>query len=256
MNRNRVSRIKQNIVQRKLGNIISIEGMGGDEILGGYNSHLYMVIRDLYYKNNNKALLKKLIRFTGKNIHEILQISNQLIKSNYHANTDLSEIRINSNKKKFINNRLNYYDVIKFREIENGSLFRTLRFRDRSSSACGRELRFPLLDHHLVANCLAMPIDIKFKNGITKFPLRNLLTNLDTELAMQKKLSTNSAQTEWFKNDLKNWVIDNINSLKSKKVIEDKYFKNINKYFSKNINNTFFLWQLVNLNLFYENLKR
>ena len=101
-----------------------------------------------------------------------------------------------------------------------------------------------------------MPIDIKFKNGITKFPLRNLLTNLDTELAMQKKLSTNSAQTEWFKNDLKNWVIDNINSLKSKKVIEDKYFKNINKYFSKNINNTFFLWQLVNLNLVYVNLKR
>ena len=43
---------KQNIELKKLGNIVTFEGIGGDEILGGYNSHLYLLIRylsSIYY---------------------------------------------------------------------------------------------------------------------------------------------------------------------------------------------------------------
>ena len=69
-----------------------------------------------------------------------------------------------------------------------------------------------------------MPLEVKFKNGFTKYPLRNLLSQFSSNLFLQKKYSANSAQTEWLKNDLKNWAYDNINSLKNKKVIDKKYF--------------------------------
>ena len=65
-----------------------------------------------------------------------------------------------------------------------------------------------------------------------------------------------SPQTSWFLNDLKDWAMDNINSLNCKKVIEKKYFLKVNNLFKPKVNNTFYLWQLVNLNLFYENLKK
>ena len=64
-----------------------------------------------------------------------------------------------------------------------------MRFRDRSSSACGRELRFPLLDHNLVSHSLAMPYEIKFRHGLTKYPLRNLLNQTDKKLSLKKKIA-------------------------------------------------------------------
>ncbi len=251
-----VAEFKQNIELKKMGHIVSFEGIGGDEILGGYNSHLYLIIRYLHFNKINKTLYKNLIKFSGKKIKEILKISKQFIQSDFYGNTDLSKIRINKHKKKVIKDNINYYDILKFNEIENGSLFRTLRFRDRSSSACGRELRFPLLDHNLVAHSLGMPIEIKFKDGFTKFPLRNLLSQIDRKLSMKKKNSANSAQTDWLKKDLKSWAYDSINSLKNKKVIDKKYFLNLHKQFSTKEKNSFYLWQLINLNLFYENLKK
>ena len=144
-----------------------------------------MLIRYLHYNKTNPTLYKKLIKFSGKKISEILNSSKKFIQSNFYGNTDLSNIRTNKYKKK-VNDKINYFDIIKFREIENGSLYRTLRFRDRSSAACGRELRFPLLDHNLVAHSLAMPLEVKFKNGFTKYPLRNLLSQFSSNLFLQK----------------------------------------------------------------------
>tara|TARA_B100001093_G_C26851927_1_gene1025508 strand:+ start:2849 stop:4615 length:1767 start_codon:yes stop_codon:yes gene_type:complete len=251
-----VAEFKQNIELKKLGNIVSFEGVGGDEILGGYNSHLYLLIRYLHYNKKNKLLYKNLIKFSGKKIDQILKISKRFIQSNFYGNTDLSDIRFKNLKKRGIKENINYYEIIKFREIENGALYRTLRFRDRSSSACGRELRFPLLDHNLVSHSLAMPYEIKFRHGFTKYPLRNLLNQADNKLSLKKKNSTNSAQTDWLKKDLKSWAYDNIHSLNNKNVIDKKYFLNLDKQFSLKIKNSFYLWQLINLNLFYENLKK
>ena len=42
----------------------------------------------------------------------------------------------------------------------------------------------------------------------------------------------------------------------NKDVIEKKYFKNMEKNFSLKTKNSFYLWQLVNLNLFLDNIKK
>ena len=95
-----------------------------------------------------------------------------------------------------------------------------------------------------------------FENGFTKSPLRSIVYKVDKNLSIQKKRSNNSAQTTWFLNELKEWVLDNINSLYNKDVIEKKYFKNMEKHFSSKTKNSFYLWQLVNLNLFLDNIKK
>lgn len=250
-----VSEYKQNLEQKKLGNIVSFEGIGGDEIIGGYNSHLYLLIWDLYHNKKNNILLKKLIKFSGKNLKHILNVAKNFISSGLNGNTDLSKIRKLYKSKKIIKNN-NYYNTINYKEILDGSLFRTLRFRDRSSAACGRELRFPYLDHNLLIHSLSMPAHLKFENGFTKSPLRSIVYKVDKNLSIQKKRSNNSAQTTWFLNELKEWVLDNINSLYNKDVIKKKYFKNMEKHFSSKTKNSFYLWQLVNLNLFLDNIKK
>lgn len=245
-----IAEYKLNYMQRLNGNIVSVEGMGGDELLGGYNSHYYLAIRDLYISKKNPELLNNMIKKSKKSLKHILLITDQFINSNFNGNTDLSQIR--KKPRKFIKENLNYNKIF-LKEIFDGSLTRTLRFRDRSSAACGRELRFPLLDHKLVEYCLIMPFEKKFKDGYTKSPLREIVKIFFKKKSIDLKRSNNSAQSYWLKKDLKIWALDHINQLKNKKIIEDRYFKNINNFFSKDSKNTFYLWQLINLNIFFNN---
>lgn len=250
-----IAEYKLNLIQKNDGNLVSFEGIGGDESLGGYKSHQLLAIRDLYYSKKSNELMRQMINNSGMSLKNILKITNKFIKSGFNGNTDLSQIRYNYNSKKYDVNRANFFDKIKYHEIQNGSLYRTLRFRDRSSSACGRELRFPLLDHNLLILALALPINIKFANGLTKFPLRNILKKyLPKDYALPKR-SISSPQTYWLKKELKDWAIDNIQSLKLKNVINERYFQNVNNFFKHKSTNSFYIWQLINLNLFYDNLK-
>lgn len=247
-----VAEYKLNYAQRLNGNIVSLEGMGGDELLGGYNSHYYIAMRDLYISKKNPYLLKQMVKKSQKTLKYILRVTNQFINSNFNGNTDLSQIRKAS--KDFSIKKYNYKDLF-INEIFNGSLTRTLRFRDRSSAACGRELRFPLLDHKLAEYCLLMPFDKKFEYGYSKSPLRKIVKKKFLKKSSDLKRSNNSAQSYWLKNQLKGWALDNIEELKNKKVLENNYFKNVDQFFLKDSKNTFYLWQLINLNIFLNSIK-
>lgn len=250
-----IAEYKLNIEQKKDNNLVSFEGIGGDELLGGYKSHYLLAIRDLYYSGKSEKLMRQMIYNSKINLKKILSITDKFIKSGFNGNTDLSQIRYIKNLNKYKLSNKNFYDKIKYHDIEFGSLYRSLRFRDRSSSACGRELRFPLLDHKLLILSLALPLHIKFANGLTKSPLRNVIkTYLPKDYYLPKR-SVSSPQTYWLKKELKDWTMDNIRSLQSKKIINKNFFKKVNYFFKNEINNSFYIWQLINLNLFYNNLK-
>jgi asparagine synthase (glutamine-hydrolysing) len=250
-----IAEYKLNIEQKKDNNLVSFEGIGGDELLGGYKSHYLLAIRDLYYSGKSEKLMRQMIYNSKINLKKILSITDKFIKSGFNGNTDLSQIRYIKNLNKYKLSNKNFYDKIKYHDIEFGSLYRSLRFRDRSSSACGRELRFPLLDHKLLILSLALPLHIKFANGLTKSPLRNVIkTYLPKDYYLPKR-SVSSPQTYWLKKELKDWTMDNIRSLQSKKIINKNFFKKVNYFFKYEINNSFYIWQLINLNLFYNNLK-
>lgn len=62
--------------------------------------------------------------------------------------------------------------------IQEVGLPMLLHYEDRNSMAHGVEARLPFLDHRLVEFCLALPDDVKIKNGIRKYLLRMALKDM------------------------------------------------------------------------------
>ncbi len=246
---------KLNLEEAKRGEIVSFEGMGGDEILGGYNSHFLMALYELLKRKKlNKSILE-MQSYLGLTTKEVFKKSKRLIKSGFYASTDLSDFRA-SNK---INNKNiekdDWFKKIMFYDILEAKIPRTLRFRDRISSACSRELRFPLLDHEFLIYSLASPLDFKFRNGLPKYPLRKIVKKYFKQDFNHKKRSMSSPQTPWLQGPLRDWALDNLNALETKSVIEKKHITKVKKMLNQKINNSYLIWQLINLNLFYDNTK-
>ena len=49
--------------------------------------------------------------------------------------------------------------------------------------------------------------------------------------------------------------MDNLNSLEKRSILDRSYIKKGRKMLTGKINNSFYIWQLINLNLFFENTK-
>ena len=63
-----------------------------------------------------------------------------------------------------------------------------MRFHDRISAACSRELRFPLLDFNVIEYSLKLSNELKMKDGIPKYPLKNIINkHLPNHLFNKKK---------------------------------------------------------------------
>ena len=100
---------------------------------------------------------------------------------------------------------------------------------------------------------MAMSLEQKFLDGLPKYPLRKILLRyLPNNYILKNKNSINIPQTKILNTSLKYWSIKNINQLNKKFIFKEKF--NFNKYFSKK--NSFKVWQLINLNIFFDNLKK
>lgn len=75
---------------------------------------------------------------------------------------------------------------------------RGLRFNDRMSMACGRELRVPFLDHRLVEFGFGVPASMLLDRTGSKALFRRLATRwIPSEVAFARKRSVQSPQREW-----------------------------------------------------------
>jgi asparagine synthase (glutamine-hydrolysing) len=74
---------------------------------------------------------------------------------------------------------------------------------DRATMFYGVECREPFLDHRLVEFAAGMPMELKIKNGATKYPLRNLLSkHVPNEYFERKKQGFSVPIFEWFSKEL------------------------------------------------------
>src|SRR5581483_1449541 len=80
-----------------------------------------------------------------------------------------------------------------------------LRMEDRSSMAFSLEARVPLLDHRLAEFGLRLPDDLKFRNGWSKYALRQVMQGMvpDDVRLRTTKLGFAAPDRQWLATDLR-----------------------------------------------------
>jgi asparagine synthase (glutamine-hydrolysing) len=93
-----------------------------------------------------------------------------------------------------------------------------LQVEDRMSMAHGIESRVPFLDHPLVEFAATVPADIKFKGGNMKHLLKQVFEKeLPGEILNRRdKMGFPVPLKEWFEDDLKDFVMDNLSTMANK----------------------------------------
>jgi len=232
---------------------VSIEGQGSDEIFAGYYTHTLMAMRDMLRNSKDDKVFLKLSKNFKISKKDVLNLSNQLIKNNFGGSTDGTKISLSSQKVKI---NKSFLRSIEYFNIENNKLPRVLRFHDRISAGYSRELRFPYLDHNVVEIALSLSNEDKFKLGFPKYPLHKIIKrHLPLKLFLNKKRSNLVPQLEII-NSNKEWCLKIFDKLKKKKIIPLKFFVNATTSIYKKTKNSFHIWQLLNLYLFFEHIKK
>jgi len=130
---------------------------------------------------------------------------------------------------------------------------RGLRFNDRVSMAHSRELRVPFLDHRLVEFGFGIPEKFLFGAQGSKLLFRKMLArHVSASVAFAAKRSVQSPQREWLAGGWRS-LMENILASESFRargwVDADKASHAYQAYLSGKQENSFFLWQWLNLEL-------
>lgn len=147
---------------------------------------------------------------------------------------------------------------IQYRDLFYTKLPRALRFNDRISMAYSTELREPFLDHLLVEYAFALTEEMKIRNGVHKYLLREAIKEfVPFKITEAPKRALQTPQREWFAEELKEFVDQKLGDLERCTVKDWFDFKTIHKeweaYQNGDSKNSFFLWQWINASLLLAN---
>jgi asparagine synthase (glutamine-hydrolysing) len=143
---------------------------------------------------------------------------------------------------------------LQWRDLRYAKLPRALRFSDRVSMRASTELREPFLDHRLVELALRQPPERKLRDGQTKWMLRRITETLLPEGVVEApKRPLQTPQREWLRGPLKNWASERIEAALSQRGgawLDEKAVRTTwRDYVDYGSDNSFFVWQWVNLGL-------
>ncbi len=139
---------------------------------------------------------------------------------------------------------------LQYRDLFYTKIPRALRFNDRISMLHGTELREPFLDYRLVELAFAQSSDMKIKNGQGKWMLREIVKELlGNEVALAPKRPLQTPQREWMAHELHAYVDEKIVEFSNGNFVQkEKVVALWNAYKNGSQDNSFYLWQWINLN--------
>ncbi len=249
---------------------VCLSGDGGDELFGGYNRYLFvnrywklLGITPLIFRKNISSLIKKLspktidnffslinynkYNFYGDKIHKICNTLNFKNFSDFNDNvlSDLNDdnnLLVNQNIQKLelnnteINN-LNNVEILMLNDLKYYLPDDILVKVDRAAMKNSLETRMPFLSKEIIDYAWQIPFDQKINKNKSKHILKNLLKDYIPENLIEKKKKGFALPlADWFRNDLYEWVDENLNK------------KEINKYNIFNYKEVSKIWEEHKLN--------
>ncbi len=256
---------------------VILEGQGGDDIAAGYKYYFPIYLLDKIFNFELKDFFTEIFYFKKKeniNLPEFLFFFLNSIKGFYKGG--ISADGTVAQKNGFLNidakniNRIykntifdfckdeSYLKKIIFRDLFFCKLPRILRTVDRASMAYGKEIRVPILDENIVEYFYSLNSDEYIKKGNLRHKYRELFLNhfKDNKFILKKKKYLPDPQTDWLKTKLFDWMFEkltrqnfDLNGILNKKKLKEYL---LNFKVNKNINNSNFIWQLLNLEYLYK----
>ncbi len=244
---------------------VMLDGTGLDECYAGYqvhhdlylsekikekNSNIKKLISDYIFnwKIDKSSLLEKLKNFdlNNKAIDSSYLISKEMLnEKSIKALSSISPLSYNNKSLSSVKSSL--IDYMIYSKIPKNT-----RFTDRMSMAHGVELRLPFLDHELVELGLTLDDDLYFLEGRTKSFVRETLKGMiEDDVLYATKRSVHTPQGEWMKKEpIRSYILDTIHSIsfQQRGLVDKDKVKVLYRDFCENkYNNSFFIWQWVNM---------
>jgi asparagine synthase (glutamine-hydrolysing) len=156
---------------------VLLGGQGGDEAFAGYRKFFITAIREAFFKKKLVNSLSFFYSFLRLLLSEISFMGNYLTAykrystttdSNNILNFDSEPLDLWGKEKSNLSNR-------QIEDFTQFSIPTLLRFEDRNSMANSVESRLPFMDFRLVEFGLAIPSNLKIKNGYGKWVIREAM---------------------------------------------------------------------------------
>lgn len=189
---------------------VMLDGQGADEILAGYEKFYLGILK------SKIGFFKKI--YTGFQLVRLHQIpwkkswndfKNYLLKNKKEQ--DFSWLTLKPNKEAlFQRSKENSILAISKNLISELGLNALLRYEDKNAMSFGIESRVPFLDHELVEFCLSLPADLKIRNGIRKWILRESRKEVLPEVIRNRydKLGFATPEITWLNKERENLIKD------------------------------------------------
>lgn len=273
---------------------VALSGAGGDELFAGYKIYMQDRVAEIYRKvptfvrenvidsliqnlssskknsitSKTKRFLKNaslphekghLSRFYSSNFDEAEKTKlytadfYQSAIGNYNSIGAVEEAYKSDNRKDALNNMLGG-------ELTTYLSDDLLAKADRVGMANSLEIRVPYLDHEFVEFVYAMPSRFKLKGLRTKYILKKIASKyIPKEAIYRKKRGFLIPIDSWFKNDLKELALDLLAPAEIAKrgLFDSGYVATLLRdHFDDKRDNSHRLWQLIILELWYQQLEK
>ena len=202
---------------KRLNCTVMLNGQGGDEILLGYERYFSSslstnnpinFIREIFNQSKNSRLsffktLAYFFYFKNSTIR-IMRLKNKsFVKKCFKLDKYFDFVK--KSAKSF-----NNITELQIFEISKLQLPHLLRYEDRNSMRHSIETRLPFLDYRLVELSLSLPLDLKIKNGWTKYILRKFADGLlpNSIVWRKNKFGFEAPEKIWLKKYQKNMIAE------------------------------------------------
>lgn len=209
---------------------VALTGDGGDEAFLGYHRYNWIKQKNNYFKipktvrllisklltiPNNKRLkiASEILSYKSPNKAYLKTLTNDGLISNLdELNLNLLEFDYLYNTNKNILEAVSDFDLKSYLNWDINTKV------DRATMAFSLEARAPLLDYNVISFAQSLPTNFKFNNNTQKRILKDILYDyVPKSFFNRPKSGFGVPLASWFKNELKSYVLDelNQNSLKS-----------------------------------------